>query len=685
MDPNSGSLGTASTSLMRFENETQKTGSVFQCSFNLGRLAFAPSSFTDVEQPQTYIVQVFKSDKLSNFASHHEWYHSAVQSLPASPHPQRIIYTYTDVVDGFAARLTPSQANHLRNLPGIISIHQERIHKVHTTRTPRFLGLSNYFGLWPESNYADDVVIGVLDTGIWPESRSFSDIGLSKVPARWKGTCEIRPDFPEKSCNRKIIGAKSLYHGSHKAAIHGIANETGKRSTTPRDTQGHGTHIASTVAGSSVKNASLFDYAVGEAKGMATRARIAVYKICWVNGCFDSDILASFDQAVADGVDVISVSVGTSGLARQYNEDPIALGAFGAMGKGIPVSCAAGNDGPDPETVRNIAPWILTVAASTLDREFPADVILGDGRVFHGVSLYSGEPLPQGYIELVYAGDAGNKYCLEGEFNSTTILAGKLIVCIAGDNGGASMGNAVKIAGGVGMIVVNIKEWGRGVIPELFLIPAAEVSYKDGARILKYMKSQKKSSATIKFRGTVTGGSPSAPKVAAFSSRGPNSLAAEILKPDITAPGVNILAAWTGAVAPTSLDMDPRRSILLPVLQRHALTYNLGNSGKNITDIFDGRDATPFDVGSGHLDPNRALHPGLIYDLVPTPRSVKIKVSPRKPVFSNENRTLSYKITFSSLVKGAVLREPEFGSIEWRDGVHVVTSAIAFTWTTTKQ
>ncbi|KAI3956992.1 hypothetical protein MKW92_012158 [Papaver armeniacum] len=745
------------------------------------------SSSIDVEQPRTYIVHVFKSDKPSNFASHHEWYHSTLQSLPPSPHPHRILYTYTNVVNGFAARLTPSQASHLRSFPGIISILPERIHQVHTTRTPLFLGLSNDFGLWPISNYADDVIIGVLDTGIWPERQSFSDTGLSPVPARWNGTCETGPDFPEKSCNRKIIGARSYYEGA-EAEIGHMINETGIDSRSPRDTQGHGTHTSSTAVGSSVKNASLFEFAVGEAKGIATRARIAVYKICWADGCFDSDIIAAFDQAVADGVDVISLSAGLD-FNREYNEDSIAIGAFGAMEKGILVSCSAGNDGPYPRTAVNLAPWLLTVAASTLDREFPADVILGDGRVINGVSLYSGEPLPQGDIELFYAGDADNQFCTEGQFNSSTILAGKIIVCELAYNDG---GSAVKRAGGIGMIVVKNEEYGNGLTSSPYLIPAAQVSYKDGAKIQEYIKLQKNATATIKFLGTVNGGSTSAPKVAAFSSRGPNFLTPEILKPDITAPGVNILAAWSGATSQFNSDVDPTRvefniisgtSMSCPhvsgvaALLRHAYpkwtpaaiksalmttAYNVDNSGKNITDLATGLDSTPFLIGAGHVDPNRALHPGLVYDLGPSdyiaflcsigydssqlsvfvkdrkvdcgsvglsspgdlnypsfsvvfesgsnatviykrtvknvesvgsaiykpivkaPASVKINVSPSMLIFSSENRTLSYEISFSSLIKegvDAVPSEPEFGSIEWRDGVHVVRSPIVFKWT----
>ncbi|OVA08339.1 Peptidase S8/S53 domain [Macleaya cordata] len=747
------------------------------------------SSFDDDQLPETFIIHVSKSDKPSFFTSHQDWYSSTLKSLPPSSHPTKILYTYNHAVNGFSARLTPSQASHLRRLPGIISILPDRIRQIHTTRTPHFLGLADNFGLWPNSDYADDVIVGVLDTGIWPERPSFNDSGLTPVPEKFKGRCEIGPDFPASSCNRKIIGARAFYRG-YEASI-GDQMDERKESKSPRDTEGHGTHTASTAAGSAVKNAGFYQYAKGEARGMATKARIAVYKICWSVGCFDSDILAAMDQAVADAVDVISLSVGATGYAPQYDQDSIAIGAFGAMQKGVLVSCSAGNSGPGPYTAVNIAPWILTVGASTIDREFPADVILGDGRIFGGVSLYSGEPLEKSDIELVYSADCGSKFCYEGQLDPSKV-AGKIVVCDRGGNARVAKGNAVKIAGGVGMILANTEESGEELIADSHLIPATEVGQIAGDKIREYVKSQKSPTATIKFRGTVIGGSPSSPKVAAFSSRGPNHLTPEILKPDVIAPGVNILAGWTGAVGPTDLDIDPRRvefniisgtsmscphvsglAALLrkayptwtPAAIKSALittAYNLDNSGKNITDLATGKESTPFVYGAGHVDPNRALNPGLVYDIgvsdyvtflctigydpkrisvffkdhekvdcgsnglvgpgdlnypsfsvvfksgsdsveykrvvknvgssvnavyeakIKSPSSVKISVSPSKLVFSEENQSLSYVITFTSLINEETgLSDPtksEFGSIEWSDGVHVVRSPIAIRW-----
>ncbi|KAJ4952000.1 hypothetical protein NE237_028832 [Protea cynaroides] len=609
-------------------------------------LCLFPSAISSSDQlgleseTKTFIVHVSLSQKPLMFQTHHHWYASILRSLPHSPRPSQILYTYQHAVTGFSVRLTHSQAAQIHRLPGILSVIPDQIRHLHTTHTPQFLGLADASGLWPNSDYADDVVIGILDTGIWPERSSFSDSGLSSVPSDWKGICETGPSFP--ACNKKIIGARAFYKG-YEAAI-GRPMDESVESKSPRDTEGHGTHTASTAAGAAVKNAGFYQYAVGEARGMATKARIAAYKICWSRGCFDSDILAAMDQAIADGVHVISLSVGANGYAPPYDHDSIAIGAFGAAQKGVLVSCSAGNSGPSPYTAVNIAPWILTVGASTIDREFPADVILGDGRIFGGVSLYSGNPLDGSDLPLVYAADCGSRYCYTGWLDSSKV-AGKIVVCDRGGNARVEKGNAVQIAGGVGMIMANTAESGEELIADSHLIPATMVGQIAADKIRDYIQSNPSPTAAIVFRGTVIGRSPAAPKVAAFSSRGPNHLTREILKPDVIAPGVNILAGWTGFTGPTDLDIDPRRvdfniisgtsmacphvsglAALLrkahpswsPAALKSALmttAYNIDNVGKNITDLGTGDKSTPFVHGSGHVDPNRALDPGLVYDM----------------------------------------------------------------------
>lgn len=420
--------------------------------------------------------------------------------------------------------------------------------------------------------------------------------------------------------------------------------EESNESKSPRDTEGHGTHTASTAAGSRVTNASLFGFAKGEARGMAVKARIAVYKICWTFGCYDSDILAAFEHAIDDGVNVISLSVGANGHAPQYDYDSIAIGAFAAAEKGIVVSCSAGNSGPDAYTAVNIAPWILTVGASTLDREFPADVTLGDGRTFGGVSLYSGDSLGQKFLPVVYAADCGNRYCYSGTLKPAKV-AGKIVICDRGGNARVEKGNAVHQAGGAGLILANLADSAEELLADAHFIPATMVGQIAGDKIRAYARSDPNPTATITFKGTVISTSPPAPRVASFSSRGPSYRTAEILKPDVIAPGVNILAGWTGYIGPTDLETDTRKvdfniisgtsmscphvsglAALLkkahptwsPAAVKSALVttaYNLDNTGGNLTDLATGGESNPFVHGAGHVDPNRAADPGLVYDL----------------------------------------------------------------------
>lgn len=171
----------------------------------------------------------------------------------------------------------------------------------------------------------------------------------------------------------KVIGAQYFNLANE---IHAPEDER----TSPADDNGHGTHTASTAVGVPVKGASLYGLGKGTARGGVPAARLAAYKVCWGEACQDADLLAGFDAAIADGVDVISLSIG--GPTRKFFEDSISIGAFHAMKKGIAIACAAGNFGPGTYSIQNPAPWITTVAASTIDRQFRADVKLGNGNLF---------------------------------------------------------------------------------------------------------------------------------------------------------------------------------------------------------------------------------------------------------------------------------------------------------------
>ncbi|KAF2568025.1 hypothetical protein F2Q68_00027535 [Brassica cretica] len=278
----------------------------------------------------------------------------------------------------------------------VVSVFEDPMLQLHTTRSWDFLdslsGVSSSFPIYNSFHGSSDIIIGVVDTGIWPESSSFSDKGFGEIPSKWKGICMEGPDFNSSNCNRKLIGAR--YYKSTGA-------------TSARDSNGHGTHTASTAAGAHVVGASDRGLARGTAKGGQPGCRIAAYKTCTADGCSGSAMLKAMDDAVHDGVDIISISIGSNAaFTSDYLSDPIAIGAFHAELKGIMVIASAGNDGPNASTVTNVAPWLFTVAASNIDRDFQSSVILGSGKVIRGAGIhFSNATRPKTY-SLVYARNA---------------------------------------------------------------------------------------------------------------------------------------------------------------------------------------------------------------------------------------------------------------------------------------
>ncbi|KAG5535508.1 hypothetical protein RHGRI_023321 [Rhododendron griersonianum] len=590
-------------------------------------------------QEKTYIVHMAKSQMPLIFGDDTLWYRSSLKSVSDSA---EMLYKYNNVVHGFSTRLTPDEAQSMKTQPGVVSVFEEVKYELLTTRTPEFLGLYQSADLFPGSDSMSDVIIGVLDTGVWPESKSFDDSRMGPVPRSWKGVCESGTNFNSSNCNRKLIGARYFSQG-YEVFI-GPINET-LQSKSPRDDIGHGTHTSTTAAGSSVARASLFGYARGTARGMASRARVAVYKVCWLLGCVASDILAGMDKAIDEKVDVISLSIGA--FALPYYIDTIAIGAFAAMENGIFVSCSAGNMGPYPATVLNVAPWITTVGAGTLDRDFPAYVSLGNGVKFFGASLYKGPSLLKKMLPFVYAGNASNwmdgNLCVVGSLIPEKVR-GKIVLCEGWILNRAESGIVVKEAGGFGMVFVNLVPDTREQIAIADQLPATTVGKTAGDKIKSYLFSDPNPRATIVFEGTELGIKPS-PVVAGFSSRGPNPITPEVLKPDLMAPGVNIIAGWSGKAGPTQAASDDRRvefsiisgtsmacahvsglAALLkgahpqwsPAAIRSALmttAYTTYKDGQPFSDSADEKPSTPFGHGAGQVDPVIALDPGLVYDL----------------------------------------------------------------------
>ncbi|XP_058106442.1 subtilisin-like protease SBT1.8 [Magnolia sinica] len=584
---------------------------------------------SEPEPKMAYIIHTDNYTRPPQFTTQDNWYTSMLESVVESNSIPSILYTYDVVLHGFAAKLSAQEARNVENIHGVIGVYQDRKMQLHTTRSPDFLGLSKNSGLWPETNFGDGVIIGLVDTGIWPESDSFIDYELGPVGPEWKGECENGTRFVSSYCNNKLIGARFFAAGFE--AMFGPIHEDDGEYMSPRDGFGHGTHTASTAAGAEVTNAEMFGYANGTARGIATKARIAAYKACWFRTCVDSDVLAAMEKAIEDGVHVLSISIGGMGSIPYY-EDPIAIGAFAGVRKGIFVTCSAGNEGPS--AVTNSAPWITTVGAGSLDRSFPAQVQLGNGELYAGQSLYNEQVDVSTMFPLAYL-----DYCSHFDITPDNVM-GKIVVC---DDADVYAGILVQDAGGAGLIALNGQYPGEGIIVSAFTLPALTVGYEEGQKIMSYMNSTNPI-ASLKSSDLTEVGKDRAPMVAYFSSTGPNAIVPELLKPDVLAPGFNILAAWVTDKAPTFVTEDPRRvkfniisgtsmscphiagvAALLrkahptwsPAAIRSALMTTSTALDNDFRPILVNRDwsiATPLDYGSGHVNPQMAESPGLIYD-----------------------------------------------------------------------
>ncbi|XP_071694551.1 subtilisin-like protease [Rutidosis leptorrhynchoides] len=582
--------------------------------------AILTASPTNADELQTYIVHLSSpaDQNISQPYDREQWYKSILSKTSSvSNEKPNMIFMYHHVITGFAAKMSIKHANALQNMKEILSVTPESVYRLHTTRSPRFLGLRQNEGFWRSSSYGKGVIIGLLDTGVTPGHPSFNDKGVPPPPTKWKGACE------SKGCNNKLIGLRNFV----------------PESSTPVDEKGHGTHTSSTAAGSRVDNANVFENANGTAMGIAPLSHVAMYKVCHIWDCFESSIAAGMDAAIGDGVDILSISLGREN--RTFYENVVMIGAFAAIKKGIFVSCSAGNYGPGLSTLHNEAPWILTVGASTIDRRIETTVRLGDNKFFNGESLYQPKGFDHKLWPLVYPGEHGDKMaslCMNGSLDHVDVK-GKVVICDEGS--GPTMSQVVKDAGGAAIIIANGKFSGETLRADANFLPASNVGFKEGIEIKKYVNSTGSPLATILFRGTLLG-VKSAPVVAAFSSRGPNVASPGILKPDVVGPGVDIFAAWYKSVdniskvpfnvisgtsmscphlAGTAALLKSAHPEWSPAAIKSAIMTTAGQLGGNGRAIVDGKEgqrrADVFAMGSGHVNSSKANDPGLVFDIQP--------------------------------------------------------------------
>ncbi|KAL2232537.1 subtilisin-like protease SBT1.9 [Sesamum indicum] len=592
----------------------------------------------------TFIVHMDKSFMPKAFSSHHYWYSSMLQSVKSVAQTSfdrdnlesKLVYTYDSAFHGFSAVMSKPELEALKKLPGFLSAYPDGVVIPDTTHTYKFLSLNTAIGLWPASQYGKDVIIGVIDTGVWPESQSFKDDGMTEIPARWRGICQEGEEFNSSLCNKKLIGARYFNEGV-RAANPGVTITM----NSARDDDGHGTHVASTAAGNYVDGVSFFGYAPGTARGVAPRARVAAYKVLWDEGSYESDALAGIDQAVADGVDILSISL--SYRRTDLYENPIAIAGFGAREKGILVSVSAGNRGPNFATLLEGIPWAFVVASGTVDRWFTGRLTLGNGKTITGWTMFPARALVRN-LPLVY--NETLSPC-----NSTELLAEapdrSIIICNITDESTSLFFLMNDLSRSNVAAAVIISEDTSILRSTSFRYPGVVITPSEAREVIDYTSNSDTPTATIDFQQTVLGTEPrAAPALSGSSSRGPGRSYPGILKPDIMAPGVLILAAYNPhsfgpgignniflssdytLLSGTSMACPHISGIAALLKAAHPewspaaiqsammTTANaLDNTKQPIKDMaFDYRVATPLGIGAGQVDPNRALNPGLIYD-----------------------------------------------------------------------
>lgn len=550
--------------------------------------------------------------------------------------PVAVLANYRYAFNGVALAIGAAEAATVSRMSGVKQVMPERIYQLQTDVGPAFIGAP---ALWNGSatggtpgTKGEGIVIGVIDTGVNHDHPSFADVGgdgynHTNPRGTFFGLCDPVTGLP--FCNDKLIG---------------VWDFTG---TTPEDDNLHGSHTASTAAGN-VVTATIqapTTTLTREVSGVAPHANLITYKACDTasGGCRGISLELAIDQATADGVDVINFSIG--GGSTDPWSDSNAIGFLGARDAGIFVSASAGNEGPGASTIGSPsnAPWVMSVAASTHNRKFINSLINMSGGATAAPANIVGKSVTSGYgpARIVYAGDYGYPLCGDGPADEATGRAainpflpgtfnGEIVICDRGTYGRVEKGENVKEGGAGGMILVNDAPNGDSLIGDAHALPAVHISYANGNVLKNWVAGGGQPTGTIS--GTMADvNAANGDAVASFSSRGPDKSVPGVLKPDITAPGVDILAAFNtlgntgqiggaewGVISGTSMSSPHSAGAAALVRAVHpnwtpaqvqsALMTTSFTSGINVG----GKPATPFDRGAGRVDLTQAARAGVV-------------------------------------------------------------------------
>jgi subtilisin family serine protease len=542
------------------------------------------------------------------------------RAVPAA----RVGISLRTVYGGLALRVPANRIADVLRLPGVVAVQSDEPEHLQTDSSPGFIGAPTLWNqLGGQANAGRGVIVGDLDSGAWPEHPSFADNGLSSPPAKADGTprtCDfgdnpLTPASDPFQCNNKLISGQAFlatYNALQPPEVY----------STARDSDGHGTHTASTAAGDVVASAPLLGIDRGPVTGIAPGAWLAVYKVCGATGCYPSDTAAAVQQAIKDGVDVINFSI--SGGSSPFT-DVAELSFLDAYASGIVVSASAGNSGPGAGTVDHRSPWVITVGASTQAREFTSMVTLsagGDTLTVKGASITPGVSTPR---TLVSGSAAPYNDVLCSHPAPPGVFSGKVVICQRSP-GRVLKGFNVVQGGAAGMLLINPTP--QDVETDSHWLPTVHLDAPDGTSVTAFLASHP--GATVTF----TQGAPEqgvGDVVANFSSRGPGG---PWIKPDVTAPGVSILAgqtptpedpstgppgqyyqaiAGTSMAAPHVTGAAALLRALHPSWSPGQVKSALMTTAKQTLVLQDGTPAGVFDRGAGRIDLTRAGDPGVTF------------------------------------------------------------------------